>query len=158
MPRMPAKIRRRYREGLEILDSEVEESFLRGEGLLGTPPELRTLEDWHTQWARWRDVVMPKAIEHQPGLRPFACYVCGEIEPPPLLRPVPLTARFFKLYIVSTRGDGQWHHRYPEPYQRDETLHLRDLGVVDDAELKRHRAWRRDGMPFTYVFEQGSYE
>lgn len=158
MPRAARVIRRRYSEGIDILDSEVEEAFLRGEGLLGTPNELRTLEDWQRLWARWRDTVMPKALEARPGTRPFACYVVGEIEPPPLQAPPPLSNGFFKLYIPSEQGDGKWFYRYPEPYQRSETLHLQDLGIVDAAEMKRLRRWRRRADRWDYQYEQAAYE
>lgn len=158
MPRTPAKIRKRYEAGLDILDSEIEETFLRGQGLLETPPEMRTLEDWHRLWSRWRDVVMPKALECRPGVRPFACYVCGEIEPPPLQAPPPMSNGFFRLYVPGIGGEGRWFHRYPEPYQRDETRHLRDLGIVDAEEYRRHRAWKRRGFECNYHFEQGRYE
>ncbi len=158
MPRMPAKIRKRFQEGIDILDAEVEETLVRGRGLLGTPPELHTLEDWRVMWAKWRGVVLPKVIEYFPGTRPAACYIVGEIEPRPLQAPPPLNNCLFKIYIGSERGEGVWFHDYPEPYQRDETRHLRDLGIIDDVELKRYRRWMRGEDRREYPHEQGRYE
>lgn len=164
MPRATRKILKRYTEGIEILDSDLEMSFLWGYGVLGTDIALRTLEDWRFHWDRWRDVVMPKAIEHRPGLRPFACYVCGELPERPVLIEPPLSNGYFKLYVPATKGNGTWHYRYPEPYQRSEASHLFELGVIDKAELKRYRAWKRtagttlNGAPYgDYPYEQGSY-
>jgi hypothetical protein len=155
---MPAKIRKRFQEGMDILDAEVEEALVRGRGLLGTPPELHTLENWRAMWAKWRDVVLPKVIEYFPGTRPAACYIVGEIEPRPLQVPPPLNNCLFKVYIGSERGGGVWFHDYPEPYQRDEARHLRDLGIIDDAELKRYRRWMRGEDRREYPHEQGRYE
>ena len=50
MPRTKSIIRKRFTEGTEVLCSEVEETLLRGEGLLGTALELRTLQDWKLWW------------------------------------------------------------------------------------------------------------
>jgi hypothetical protein len=165
MPRAPAKIRKRFTEGIEILDCETEMTLLEGEGILGTVKDLRTLEDWKMLWARWRDVIMPKALKWRPGTRPFACYVVGEIAERQVLIEPPLSNTFFKLYVPSRGGSGQWHYRYPEPFMRAEHLHLQDLGMLDDDELKRYRAYRR-GSPIdpktgrmeTYPLEQGLYE
>ena len=165
MPRAMKRLRKRYTEGVEILDYEIERTLLDGFGCLGTAIELRTLEDWQRYWHRWRDVVMPKALEHRPGERPFACYVCGEIPDRPVLIEPPLSNCFFKLYVPSRKGTGSWHYRYPEPYQQSEPVHLFELGVIDKAELKRYRTWQETkrktscGYPVcTYPYEQGSYE
>jgi len=165
MPRATAKIRKRYTEGMEILDFEMEASFLWGYGCLGTAIEFRTLDDWRRHWDRWRDVVMPKAVEHRPGVRPFACYVVGEIAERPVLIEPPLSNGYFKLYVPARNGTGSWHYRYPHPYQRHEPTHLYDLGIIDKAELKRHRAWVggknaecSQGSNYSYPYEKGSYE
>jgi hypothetical protein len=158
MPRTRRIIRKRFTEGTEVLCSEVEESLLFGYGCIGTAIELRTLEDWRRYWSQWRDTIMPKVIEHRPGTRPFACYVTGEISARPVLQQPPLDNGYFKLYVPASNGTGQWHYRYPEPWMRDETRYLRDLGVVDGAEWQRHLAWRRRGHgPSRSVFHIGDY-
>lgn len=158
MPRIKRMIRKRYTEGMEVLDSEIEESFLFGKGVLGTALELRTLDDWKRLWARWRGVVLPKALEHRPGVRPFACYVVGEIPPRPVLRQPPLSFNYFKLYVPASNGTGTYHFDYPEPYMQSEARYLLDLGVIDAAEFKRHVAWRRQGDgPYRSPWELGDY-
>lgn len=157
MPRAPARIRKRFTEGTEVLHYELEQSLLRGQGCIGTALELRTLDDWQRHWARWRDTIMPKALEHRPGLRPFACYVTGEIPARPVEIVPPLSHGWFKLYVPASDGTGAWHCQYPEPYMRREVDYLRDLGVVDAAEYRRWRAWRKRGG-CTYPDEQGLYE
>lgn len=157
MPRAPARIRKRYTEGVEVLDYEIEQTLLVGTGILGTAIEMRTLDDWQRYWARWRDTILPKAIEHRPGLRPFACYVVGEIPPRPVLREPPLCTNYFKLYVPASNGTGEWHHDYPEPYMQHEVDYLRHLGIVDAAEYRRWRAWMKRGG-CTYPDEQGLYE
>jgi len=157
MPRAPARIRKRWSEGTEVLHYELERSLLNGYGCIGTAIELRTLDDWKRHWARWRDTIMPKALEHCPGTRPLACYVTGEIPTRPVLRQPPLTHHYFKVYVPGVNGAGEWHCYYPEPFMQCETEYLSDLGIVDAAERKRWRAWRRDGG-FTYPDEQGLHE
>lgn len=165
MPRATKRILKRYTEGTEILGAELEMSLLHGFGVLGTSIELRTLDDWRRHWDRWRDVVLPKCIEHRPGERPLACYVCGELPERPVLIEPPLSTNFFKLYVPARNGTGSWHYRYPAPYQQPEAEHLFKLGVIDREELRRHRAWMRkkspppcDHPPDTYPLEQGSYQ
>lgn len=157
MPRAAATIRSRWSEGTEVLSYELEQSLLRGQGCLGTSLELRTLDDWQRHWARWRDTIMPKALEHRPGLRPLACYVAGEIPPRPVDIEPRLSHGWFKLYVPASNGTGQWHYDYPEPYMRREADYLRDLGIVSAAEYRQWRAWvKRGGC--SYPDEQGLYE
>jgi len=165
MPRALAKIRKKFQDGMKILDFELEETLLYGEGVIGTALQLQTLEDWKDAWHQWRDVVMPKSLEHRPGTRPFACYVVGEIPEREVKVQPPLSSNYFKLYVPSRDGTGRWHCRYPEPFMRAEHLHLRDLGIVDDAEMQRHREWRKQRKQDcpqrcqveTYPLEQGLY-
>lgn len=156
MPRAPARIRRRYVEGTEVLHYELERSMLHGYGCLGTALELRTLDDWQRHWSRWRDTIMPKVLEHRPGTRPLACYVTGEIPARPVVIEPPLSHNWFKLYVPASNGTGAWHYDYPEPYMRHEVQYLRSLGVVDAAEYRRWRLWMNRGG-CTYPDEQGLY-
>jgi hypothetical protein len=166
MPRAPAKIRKRYQEGIEILGFEIEETLVYGESIIGPAIELRTLEDWKTAWAKWREVILPKSLEHRPGTRPFACYVVGEIPERQVKLDPPLSASYYKLYVPSRSGSGRWHYRYPEPYMKPEHVHLRDHGIIDAAEWKRAMQWRQqrtEDCPSrcqreTYPLEQGLYE
>ena len=166
MPRTKRVIRRRYVEGSEILCSEIEETLLRGEGIIGTALELRTVEDWQRLWHRWGSVILPKALKAFPGTRPFAMYVVGEIPERPVLAEPPLVNGFFKLYVPGRNGTGRWHHQYPEPFQQSEPHYLHDIGLIDDCEWKRHRESQRRGhSPYRgpyhlgdYVLERGLYE
>jgi hypothetical protein len=158
MPRAKRVIRKRFTEGMDVLDSEVEETFLFGRGCIGTAIELRTLDDWKRLWSQWRGIVMPKALEHRPGTRPLACYVVGEIPPRPVVMEPPRENGYWKLYVPASNGTGQWHYDYPEPYMDDEARYLFDLGVIDAAEMKRHRAWRRRGNgPYRGPWQLGDY-
>lgn len=162
---MKGAIRRRHVEGMEILDCELEYSLLMGIGIIGLALELRWLEDWKRHWARWRGVILPKALEHRPGLRPFAMYVTGEIPPRPVLVEPPKENGFLHVYVPDRSGSGTWHHCMDEPYMQAEVDYLRDLGIVDSAEYRRYRAWGRKKHPHcdtcwadTYPLEQGLYE
>ena len=165
MPRTKSIIRKRFTEGTDVLCSEIEETLLRGHGLLGTALELRTLDDWKLWWSKWRATIMPKALEHRPGTRPVACYITGEIPMRPVLREPPLSHGFLKLYVPARDGTGVWLHDYPEPFMQAEVDYLFDLGIVDAAELKRHRANLRKPCGYKgpqylgdYMLEQGAYE
>jgi len=162
MPRTARRIRKRFIDGeTEVLGYELERSLLHGFGCIGTAIELRTLDDWQRHWARWRDTIMPKALEHCPGTRPLACYVTGEIPARPVLTQPPLSNNYFKLYVPGRNGTGEWHHDYPEPYMQREADYLRDLGIVDADEMRRYRAWIKQRTPGcqcvidTYPDEQG---
>lgn len=158
MPRTARRILKRFVDGeTEVLAYELERSLLHGYGCLGTALELRALDDWQRHWGRWRDVVLPKVLEHRPGTRPFAMYVTGEIPARPVLRQPPLSTNYFRLYVPGRNGAGQWHCDYPEPYMQREADYLRDLGIVDSDEYRRWKAWvRRGGCD--YPDEQGLHE
>jgi len=157
MPRAPARIRKRWSEGTVVLCSEIEETLLRGRGVLGVAIELRTVEDWRHWWATWRETMIPKALEHFPGSRPTACYVTGEIPLRPVLTEPPLSHNWFRHYIASRNGTGLWLCDYPEPFMQAEVNYLRDLGIVSDDEYRRHRAWRRERHGYRGPFRLGGY-
>ena len=164
MPRTKSIIRKRFTEGTEVLCSEVEETLLRGEGLLGTALELRTLQDWKLWWTKWRETIMRKSLEHRPGSRPVACYVTGEIPLRPVLSEPPLSNNLLKLYVPARDGTGVWLRDYPEPFMQAEADYLFDLGVVDADEMKRYRASLRKPSAYKgpyclgdYVLEQGLF-
>lgn len=165
MPRAVARICKKYVEGTTVLCSEVEETLLRGQGVLGVAIELRTLDDWRHWWGTYRATIMPKALEYFPGSRPTACYVTGEIPLRPVLTEPPLSHNWFKHYIPGRDGTGVWLCDYPEPYMQREVDYLRDLGIVSANEYRRHRAWRRERRPYRgpydlggYTLEQGLYQ
>jgi hypothetical protein len=143
VPRTLAKIRKRQADARGRLDFELELSLVYGQGIIGTSLDLRTLEDWEAAWEQWRDIVEPKVAEHRPGTRAFAAYVVGEIPEREILVPPPLSNGYFKLYVPARTREGRWHYRYPPPYMIPEERHLAALGIVDDAELARCRAWRK---------------
>ena len=139
-----------------VLDAALEETLLTGRGPFGETHRLRTLEDWQDAWARWRDVVLPKAARCLPGRRPFACYVVGEIPRRELLTPPPLDNAWFRVYVAAANGTGTWLYDYPEPYQRAEPWHLADLGVIDLDEVKQYRPLTRRELLRVYLWEAGS--
>ena len=156
--------RRPYASDLAILDASTEMVLLDGEGWGDSTIRLRWREEWCEVWEQWREVILPKVIEHRPGTRPFAAYVVGEIPDREVLVEPPLSVSWFRLYVPSRDGTGAWFHRYPCPYMRSEVDHLHELGIVDDDEYRRHRAWVRtrstaSGSRYRdgYTFEQGSY-
>lgn len=165
MPRTKRLIRKRWVEGTEVLDYELERSLLEGYGCIGTAYQLRTLEDWKRHWSRWRDVILPKALEHRPGIRPLAMYVVGEIPTRPVLRQPPMDNHYFKLYVPGSNGTGAWYCDYPEPWMQREVMYLRDLDIVSDDEYRRYRKWLRTRnadcdtcVVDTYPDEQGLHE
>lgn len=144
MPRVPARIRKRFVEGhTEVLDWETEETLLYGVPMMfGPPAPLRTIEEWQREWKRYRDVILPKCIEHRPGTRPVAMYVCGEIPPRTLVVPLPREHGWWHIEVQHPAGaiDTHWLNVRP-PFMVPEARHLHRLGVIDTAELRRHHEW-----------------
>jgi len=168
MPRAPARIRKRFIEGqTEVLPWDVEETLIYGYPLtLDSYCTLPEIDQWHVAWNRWRDVVLPKVLEHRPGTRPVAMYVLGEIEPRELTVPLPESHGYRSIRVRHRNGrvDQHWLN-VPTPFMVPEVQHLRRLGVVGADELKRHRAWMRTPNPEcgtcavdTYPLETSLYE
>jgi len=157
MPRAPARIRRKYVEGTDVLCSEIEETLLLGQGILGVAIELRTLADWKHWWGRWRDRIICKSLEHRPGVRPVACYVTGEIPMRPVLIEPPLSHGWQRHYIPDRNGTGVWLCDYPEPYMQAEVKYLRALGIVSSDEYRRHKTWRRRQTQYRGPYSLGDY-
>lgn len=140
--------RRRYIEGESVvLDWQTESILLDGTPILpGMRPAILTFDDWRRAWDQWRDVILPKCIEHRPGTRPLAMTVVGEIEPRELRIPL---ADHYGWRHVDVQGDDGTATRYwlnvPEPFMEREAKHLHRLGIVSDEELRRHREWSRSG-------------
>jgi hypothetical protein len=145
MPRAPAHSRKRYIDGVTVvLDWELEQALVHGRTMFGPLRLLQRRDDWRRAWIEWRHVILPKALEHRPGLRPFALYAIGEIEPRELRLPLPAGHGWTTLEIPDNRGRITTHYvDVPEPYIEDEARHLHRLGIVDDGELRRHDAWLR---------------
>lgn len=158
MPAVRAKCRKRFNEACEVLDWKVEQQLLVGHIRNREPSAntLRTSSEWCEAWYRWRDVILPKAIEARPGLRPFAMYATGELPP----RPVHELPRHQGVAVDVEHADGSvarhWL-RAPAAFVKPEPDHLFDLGVVDRDEVLRHRQWVRDGKPDTYRLEVSYY-
>jgi hypothetical protein len=98
------------------------------------------MDEWRREWERWRDVILPKSLEHRPGTRPVAMYVCGEIEPREMNIPLPEPNGFWRVEVRDRSGRSTRHWlNVPEPFMVREVKHLHRLGIVDAEELRRHR-------------------
>lgn len=159
MPRAPLKIRKRFIEGeTVVLDWELEEALLYGQSMFGPVGILRTREDWQREWATWGGVILPKALEHRPGTRPFALYAIGEIEPRALRMPLPPVHGYTLLEIGDHHGRRTTHYlTVPEPYIENEARYLHRMGIIDAAEMKRHREWMRRANPECDTCAPNSY-
>lgn len=147
---MPRTLKRRlarrpYIEGTTaVCDWQLEQALVRGRTMHGPLRMLHTRDDWRRAWGEWRDVILPKCIEHRPGTRPFACYACGEIEPRELRIPLPPSHGWTLLEISDDRGNITTHYLdVPEPFIDHEARYLYWLGIVSDHELRRYREWMR---------------
>lgn len=144
--KLPPRRHRRapcFAEGqAEPLHHELELALLFGRGCHGVPVELQHLDGWRRAWADFRAIVEPKRQTFLPGVRAFAAYVCGELEPPPVLREPPKCHKWFRVWIP---GTGRFWTRFPEPWQRNETEWLVEIGEVQADELARHRDRIRQG-------------
>ena len=167
MPRAPTLSRKQFIDGItDVLDWELEQALLRGQTMFGPLRMLQCRRDWERAWSRWADVILPKALQHRPGLRPFAMYATGEIEPRELRVPLPPRHRWSMLRIPDHTGQAIMHYLdVPEPYIECEARHLHHLGIVNADEMRRHRAWMRTasgdcgrGAPDTYPLEMSLYE
>ena len=146
--------RRRFRRRLvgvfgELIDPLLEETLVFGCPVVLGPSfgTLRFQSDWQREWDRWRDTILPKALEHRPGLRPFAMYAVGEIAPRKLRKPAPRFG-FTSVHVLNRGGSTVCHWLdLPAEYMEPEAVYLHGLGVVDDDELERHRAWRAERNP-----------
>ena len=137
----------------EVLDLELERALVFWTTRSGPHKALHTREDWAWAWLKWADVLLPKVIEFLPGRRPAAMYAAGIIPPRPFQQPIPLAWKNEGLLVADRAGGGTTFYDLPAPWQRAEVLHLRDLGVVDDAEFGRWQASRasRQGFYLTDV-------
>jgi len=159
MPRTPARIRKRFIEGqTEVLDYETEECLVYGyPTTLDTLATMRSIEQWQAAWRRWRDVVLPKVLEHRPGTRPLAMYVLGEIPRRELRINIPENNGWKHIEV---RGrDGKLTRHWldaPATFLDPEVRHLQRLGLVDAEELRRHREWQRSGVD-SYPLEVSLY-
>jgi hypothetical protein len=143
MPRAPAHARKVFIEDETIvLDWQLEQSLVYGQPMRGSVSELQTRDDWQRAWDRWGDIIMPKALEHRPGARPFAMYAIGTIPARELRMPLPANSGYRYTDVRQRNGKVVRHWiDAPAPFVESEVSHLRYLGIVDDAEYRRYRAW-----------------
>lgn len=167
MPRAPARTRKQFIDGhSNVLDWELEEALVRGQSIFGPPRILQCRRDWERAWSEWSAVILPKVLEHRPGMRPFAMYAIGEIEPRELRMPLPHAHEWTVLPIPHGRGQRVTHYLdVPEPFIESEARYLSRLGIVNAAEMRRHQAWmstRNSACDLsgtdTYPLEMSLYE
>jgi hypothetical protein len=112
--------------------------------------EMHSRRWWQGFAAIYGDRVEAKVREHLPGTRPGFAYAIGRLPPVPLIEEPPewhLDSRCF----IDIDGDRFW---YAGPrFQRCQAEHLKSIGELDGAELKRYRAWRDHGFPVAYPLE-----
>ena len=140
-PRRPRRSRTSAVGQTDTLHHETELALLFGRGVHGIPVELHHVDGWRRAWHEHRGTIEPKAAKYLPGVRPWARYIVGELDPPPVDREPPKANKFWRAWIA---GTGRYWTRYPEPYQRNETAWLVEIGEVDDQELSRYRERYRE--------------
>ena len=151
MPRARSTIRKRYIDGVtNVLDWQLEEELVFGcvQALDPSFNRLQHINEWQHEWDQWRDTILPKALEARPGTRPFAMYATGEIPPRPTRAEVPTNRRFDTVTVRQQDGSSVVHHlNATATYVMPEVDHLVALGIVDHAELQRHREWLHEANP-----------
>lgn len=142
--------------GFQRCDYQLEHALLFGLGSAGNVV-IRELDVWRREWAEWRDTITPKFVAAFPGKRPAAAYITGEIPQRPVVAELPLASPLRQtrsVYVVDRQAnDGFMFADFPEPYQRDESWHLFDAGVIDEAERRRYRGYGRSAGLRQYVWE-----
>ena len=89
---------------------------------------LRSRAEFARLWTRWRTDLLDRWIEAFPGSRPAACYVIGEIPPPPWRHEIPALRHPVRIGGETVIEDRAGLCRAAE------LDHLVELGVVDAAE------------------------
>jgi hypothetical protein len=168
MPRAPARIRKRFVEGsTEVCPWDTEETLLYGiTPVFGPPCMFRTLDEWHREWSRWGELILPKCIEHRPGTRPAAMYVLGIIPRRELAMPLPEPNCYWFADVRDRRGQMTRHWlNVPEPFMPSQVRHLQRLGIIDSREVRRYREWMNTANADcdrcavdTYPLEMSVYE
>jgi len=140
--------------GGDFLDYQTEYALLFGLGSSGNVV-IRELPVWAREWAMYRDRLLPKFIAAFPGKRPAAAYITGELPLRPMQTELPLssTLRQTRCVYVNCGDTGFVYGDLPEPYQRDEAKHLRDVGVADADELRRYAGYSRAAGLAAYRWE-----
>jgi hypothetical protein len=117
------------------LEYQLEHCLLFGRGS-GGQLVIRHLDVFKREWSLYREEILPKFIDAFPGRRPAAAYIVGELPQRPMGIDIPLDhpARGQRVYVIGDHQDGFWHCDYPEPYQRNESAWLYEIGAIDKAE------------------------
>lgn len=149
---------RAWVDGLEVLGPELESCLVRWQGFGGREPSLRTRDDWAEAWAMWGGAVLPKVLEHLPGIRPAAMYAVGLVPPRPLRSLPPPEERLVAVHVGERDGGaGVWHFDASEPWQVSEPEWLLRQGVIDRNEYQRACVWRGELWQSLYPFEVAEY-
>ena len=150
---MPRRLPRCRRRSETVLNSVIEKELTLWLGwhIPGISPDREGLA---RLWRQHRETIMPAWLRSCPGVRPWVCYVVGELPPPPLVRP-PLEYSYSRFMLA----DGSLPHasdRY------EEAEHLRSIGEVKPAEWRRYLRHREElghgwypGCSYEVVSERG---
>lgn len=140
-----------------FLEYELEFALLFGAGSSGQLV-IRHAAIWKREWREWRETILPKFKAAFPGRRPAAAYIAGELPMRPVQMEMPLThpkRDRNSVYVIGEDNSGFWYRDWPEPYQRDESRWLYEIGEIDGTELRAAATrTRRAGLKL-YQWEQG---
>jgi hypothetical protein len=97
------------------------------------------------------DRLREKWIATAPGTRPAFDWITRlpELE---LLKQVPESNMASRRFLELS-GRHYWYAG--SPWQRPQVELLREIGEVDDAEYRRHRAWCQEGCRMEYLLDAG---
>lgn len=134
MPRFVRRIPLAEHDAASALAPAVEWELTAWRGLDVPGLGLTTAREFDDAWRQYRELLLPAWMEAMPGSRPFAMYVVGEIDPPPIVDEL-------RGYGAGRRiGDREWRPGLCYG-ARDagELEHLVRLGIVRRAEAAAGR-------------------
>ena len=106
---------------------------------------------WQSIAAVHGDRLLEKWVAAAPGTRPAFVWV-NDLGGMPVEREPGTEEMASRKWIEIGR---RRHWFAGEPWQRSEGELLSEMGVVDGAELRRHRKWVRAGCPLDYRLDEG---
>ncbi len=115
--------------------------------------EMRSVRWWQSWAMQHGERIEAKVRRSCPGTRPGWWYAVRRLPPVPLLDEPPGEQTGWYRWHVDIGGVRHWRlgERHDGGrWQACQADHLRSLGELDGAELRRYRSWRRAGFPCEY--------